>query len=127
MSLASVQGQSSWMFQAIVFTALLGTGVFSLREWQQSPAGCLQWDGLHWHWSGLEGSGQCHLDVLMDFQSVLLVRMRGDAHQPGWLWLEKSESPSLQWHALRRALVGSQRLSGAHGKTDAAKALGEDV
>lgn len=127
MSLAWVHGQSNWVLDAIVFAALLGAGVLSWRGWQQSPTGCLQWDGQHWHWSGLEDSGQCRLNVLLDFQSVLLVRVRGDTDRPVWLWLEQPELAGMQWRALRRALVGRQRSSGAHGKADAAKALGEDV
>jgi len=126
-SLAWVHAQSNWVLDAIVFAALLGAGFLSWRGWQQSSTGCLQWDGQHWHWSGLEDSGQCRLNVLLDFQSVLLVCVRGNTNRPVWLWLEQHEPVSVQWRALRRALVGRHRSSGAHGNADAAKALGEDV
>lgn len=126
-SLALAHGRSSWVLDAIVMAALLGVGVLSLRGWQQSPTGCLQWDGQHWHWSGREDSVQCRLKVLLDFQSVLLVCVRDDTHPPVWLWLEQPEPVGVQWRALRRAVVGRQRSSGAPGKADAAMALEEDV
>lgn len=127
MSLALVHGQSSWVLKAFVFAALLGAGLLSWRGWQRSPAGCLRWDGQRWQWSGLKDSGQCHLDVLLDFQSVLLVRLRGDASPPVWLWLEQPEPAGVQWRALRRALVGRQRSSMVSRKANAAMVLEEDV
>lgn len=127
MSLAWVHGQSSWVLDAIVFAALLGSGVLSWRGWQQSPTGCLQWDGQHWYWSGLEDSYRCHLNVLLDFQSVLLVCVRGDTNRPVWLWLEQHEPVGMQWRALRRALVGRPKSPDATGKADATSALEEDV
>lgn len=126
-SLALAHRQSNWAFDTVVFAVLLGAGFLSWRGWQRSPAGCLQWDGQHWHWSGLEESGHCQLNVLLDFQSVLLVCVRSDISRPVWLWLEQPEPVGLQWCALRRALVGSQRSPGAHGKADPAMVHEEDV
>lgn len=127
MSLAWVHGQSNWAREVLVFATLFLAGVLSWRGWQQSPTGCLQWDGQHWHWSGLEDPGQCRLNVLLDFQSVLLVCVRGNTNRPVWLWLEQSEPVGAQWRALRRALVARQRSPGGHGKADAAQALEGDV
>lgn len=126
-SLTLVLGQSGGALEGIVFAALLGAGVLSWRGWQLSPVGCLRWDGQHWHWSGLEAPGPCRLNVLLDFQSVLLVCVRGDARRPVWLWLEQPEPVGVQWRALRRALVGHQKTMGAHGKTASTRALEEDV
>ena len=70
----------------------------------------LQWDGQQWILAGLDGASALHLDLLMDFQNLMLVRVRGKSMRPVWLWLEPV-LPDPQWRALRRAVVASPRES----------------
>lgn len=83
--------------------------------WQKSAVGSLRWDGQHWYWSGFSASQVCHLSLLVDFQSVLLVSLRADTGvAPLRLWLEMLPG-NVSWKPLRRAIVSSQAASDGSG------------
>ncbi len=116
--------------QALIFTCSLGAGIGAWRGWQNSPQGRLQWDGQHWHWSGLDGTRSIRLHLLLDFQGVLLVSARDEAQRGIWLWLERPEPVDMRWNALRRAVVGNQGFPGApdqHDKAQVSLAAGDDL
>lgn len=145
-------GQSRWYLRAIVTLwslgfvvllvfmrsqALLGTqaviavcwvlaGVIALKDWQNSPSGRLQWDGQQWHWSGWVDAHVARLDLLLDFQRVMLVGLTTNAQRRVWLWLEPT-SDRLQWIALRRAVVGSQGLPDGEVASDRSLQAGESA
>ena len=85
-------------------------GGISLKGWSCFLPSRLQWDGQQWILAGLDGASALHLDLLMDFQNLMLVRVRGKSMRPVWLWLEPV-LPDPQWRALRRAVVASPRES----------------
>lgn len=126
--------RSSWHLRVIAFLWLLGlavslllmrtslgldtqimlvacwvlAGCVSLKVWKNFSPNRLQWDGQHWILAGLNSASALHLDLLLDFQNLMLVRVRGKSMRPVWLWLEPV-LPDPQWRALRRAVVASQR------------------
>jgi hypothetical protein len=83
-------------------------GGIALKDWKTLSPGRLQWDGQQWTVSGRSVASALHLDLLLDFQSLMLVRVHGKSMRPVWLWLEPV-LPDPQWIALRRAVVASQR------------------
>lgn len=87
---------------------LLATGATALAGWYRSPAGCLQWDGSHWHWPVFSDAPDCRLTLHLDFQRVMVVSLRHPSRRTVWLWLE-SASGDARWMALRRAVVASRR------------------
>ncbi|MFZ3218391.1 MAG: hypothetical protein WA174_00075 [Rhodoferax sp.] len=99
--------------QALLLAAVvLATGATALVGWYRSPAGCLQWDGLRWHWPDVSDTPDCRLILHFDFQRVMLVSLRGSARRTTWLWLESMPGDP-HWMALRRAVVASRRLPAA--------------
>lgn len=83
-------------------------GVLAWYDWKNAPSGRLQWDGEHWVWSGWDGAQGCRLSLLLDLQSLMLVRLRDASHRQVWLWLDGKPGDS-QWLAMRRAVVASLR------------------
>lgn len=82
----------------------LGCVIIPLVRWTKSPMGLLRWDSRAWHWSGFGDNSVCRLAVCMDWQRLVLVVLRCDAHPPVWLWLGACQD-SMQWNALRRAIM----------------------
>jgi hypothetical protein len=94
--------------QAMLAACWVLAGCISLKGWRGFLPSRLQWDGQQWILAGLDSASALHLDLLMDFQNLMLVRVRGKSMRPVWLWLEPV-LPDPQWLALRRAVVASQR------------------
>ncbi|MEY4266842.1 MAG: hypothetical protein RIS90_1377 [Pseudomonadota bacterium] len=88
--------------QGLFLLLYLATAGLALRQWYRTPRGRLQWDGEAWHWSAWPAAGG-PLQVRLDGQSWLLVRLRGDAGRTLWLWLER-RTEAAAWPALRRAV-----------------------
>lgn len=93
-----------------VLACLLLIGAVSLWGWKHAPSGRLQWDGQHWQWSGLDDAHGCHLDLLLDFQVMMLVCLRDGTQRRVWLWLDGVPGDP-KWIALRRAVVSDLRGS----------------
>ena len=81
--------------------------------WRASPCGTLVWNGAEWMLeppSGLQGGTVCAtLQVHLDLQRSLWVRLQPESGQALWLWLERGNAPQW-WGDLRRAVylrVGS--------------------
>jgi hypothetical protein len=86
---------------------ILVTSGSALMGWRRSPQGRLRWDGEHWRWSGFQDSPACRLVVVMDFQSVVVVKVTTEARAPIYLWLEQTPGDT-SWRPLRRAIVSSE-------------------
>ncbi len=96
-------------------TAIVASSAAAFVGWQKSAVGSLRWDGQHWYWSGFSASQACHLSLLVDFQSVLLVSLVADTRAvPLRLWLEMPPG-NVSWKPLRRAIISSQAAVGGNG------------
>jgi hypothetical protein len=79
------------------------------RAWRDAPVGTLQWDGAHWHWADGVDYSVTTINVAMDLQRWVLIRLERASASPVWLWLEQGTEESGNWIALRRALVYATR------------------
>ena len=104
--------------------AVLAASGVALVGWKNSPQGSLRWDGEHWRWSGFGDSPECRLDVLMDFQSVVVVHVTTEGRAPISLWLEATPGDT-SWKPLRRAIVSSQAKANSKSKTSSTGIAGE--
>lgn len=79
----------------------------SLRwGWLRTPRGQLQWDGQSWTWlsaSYRAGTRVAGVEVLLDLQRLMLIRMHNEAGAPWLVWAAATAEPG-QWLDLRRAL-----------------------
>jgi hypothetical protein len=90
---------------AFATLALLVSGGWAFTSWWRSPQGQLSWDGAAW--SGPFGAGADGIEVTLDLQRVLLVRVR-TGRTAHWLWLDRRRCP-LRWLDLRRAVYSRAR------------------
>lgn len=104
--------------------AVLAASGVALVGWKNSPQGSLRWDGEHWRWSGFGDSPECRLDVLMDFQSVVVVHVTTEGWAPISLWLEAAPGDT-GWKPLRRAIVSSQAKADGKSKKSSTGIAGE--
>jgi toxin CptA len=79
----------------------------ALSDWLRAAKGLLQWDGLQWLWSGFGDRPVRSLTLILDFQRVMLVKVRAEDGGSAWLWLETADM-NRHWLALRRAIVASR-------------------
>jgi hypothetical protein len=99
---------SSWVIQFTVLGTLASAISCTIWGWLRTPHGTLRWDGTLWHWSAWGDVPVAQLQVLMDLQFALALRLRSEAGQHCLLWLEHRSSDA-NWRAMRRALVAHQR------------------
>jgi hypothetical protein len=93
--------------QAVMLVALWCLVALAGARWWRAASGQLRWDGQAWSWSAAQDGAACRAQLVLDFQSVLLLRLAdGDGRPVAWLWPEQRRSPA-RWKALRRALVSS--------------------
>lgn len=95
-----------------VASAVVAWGVFGwvfYRAWRDAPIGTLHWDGTHWHWADSVDYSVQSINVTMDLQRWVLVRLERVTARPMWLWLERDNVSHGTWAALRRALVYAAR------------------
>jgi hypothetical protein len=100
---ASQSTSPGWRQLAGAF-AVMAAGPLAFAAWFRSARGVLAWDGAAWTWDapGLAvATGRPQL--VLDWQSRLLLRWRGSDGRARWLWLE-CKSDADDWDALRRAL-----------------------
>jgi len=78
--------------------------------WVNTPCGTLSWDGQVWTWG--KAGDVCHvsIELVLDTQSSLLLRLVGEAQRPFWVWPERRAQP-LRWLALRRAIYARPTAS----------------
>ncbi len=98
-------------FVAFAATALAGLAAYN--GWKNSPVGQLAWDGQFWRWEGAgyqAGVVEQQLSVIVDFQSLLLLRLENPAHAHLWLWAERHVSPE-RWLDLRRAVYSPHKAA----------------
>ena len=87
--------------------------------WARSPVGELVWSGQCWTVENLRGLQQpvsqpvSAVEVCLDLQAVVWVRMHRPGLRPLWAWLER-RSAAERWPDLRRA-VYSRPKPGAAG------------
>lgn len=89
------------------------------RAWRRSPVGQLKWSALEkpdldapagvWRWqsdSCPEGMPLQRVEMMMDWQGAVLLRLHFADKPPRWIWAERGRNPAL-WNDLRRALVSA--------------------
>jgi hypothetical protein len=113
----------AWMAATLppkAWLPLAGAGLvwmaWAARNERHQPTGLLRFNGAPgqggaWRWV-LNGSAEgLELDAVqpaLDLQSRMLLRLKGAACVPVWVWVERARAPA-DWLALRRALA-SDRL-----------------
>ena len=88
------------------WASLLLAGLALVWHWRSAPSGQLSWEGNHWLWVSRAypvGTPLSSLQVLIDLQLVIVVRMSNPAGAALTLWLEARQDPRL-WLDLRRAI-----------------------
>jgi toxin CptA len=83
------------------------TCALAVAMWLRSPPGVLRWDGQTWTWTGERVTLCGELTVHLDFQFVLLVCLRSQAHAQLWLWPEHRQA-TMHWPDLRRAVFAGR-------------------
>ena len=93
--------------------------VFALGSWRRSPVGRLRWNALErrdpeapagaWHWHGKscpEGVPLQRVELMMDWQGAVLLRVHHADTSACWIWVERARDPA-RWNDLRRALISA--------------------
>ena len=90
----------------------LMTSVMAVWHGWHAAKGHLTWDGAAWYW-GVDAESQAVTpEVVIDFQHVVLLRLRDSAGAfVTWVWLDHALNP-LRWVALRRAIYTRTRRPG---------------
>ena len=119
---AAIAALAAWQMQDAGWrAALLALGVLvsglALRHGMSGSRafeGVLHFDGAGWSMSG-SSSGSVgfatRAEVCLDFQTVLLLRLRVPGQATSWLWLERDCDPA-HWPDLRRAAYSRPPMSG---------------
>lgn len=97
----------------LALTAVILAGAVAYKGFRRTPVGQLAWDGQCWRWEGtgyLTGAAEQKLTVIVDFQSLLLLRLENPAHAQLWLWAERRMLPE-RWLDLRRAVYSPHKAS----------------
>jgi hypothetical protein len=91
--------------------AVMLAGAVAYKGWKSAPVGQLIWDGQCWRWEGtgyLTDVTEQKLAVIVDFQTLLLLRLENPAYAYLWLWAERRVQPE-RWLDLRRAVYAPHR------------------
>lgn len=89
---------------------VIGVGYGAWSSWAKMTSGQLIWDGTVWFWEGVgyqSGRTPQTLEVVLDLQTALLLRLENQAGAALWLWAERSLMPE-RWLDLRRAAHAGQ-------------------
>lgn len=92
---------ASWQ-QALSAALWVAASAAAWQSWHDSPSGSLSWDGRQWRWSDGSKAVSGAIEVRLDWQRCLLLRLHGASGGAIWLWLERGRDRCL-WEALRRA------------------------
>jgi hypothetical protein len=113
----------AWMAATLppkAWLPLAGVGLawmaWAVRSERHQPTGLLRFSGAAgqgaaWHWArngADEGLALQAVEAAVDLQNRMLLRLKGAAGAPAWVWVERASAPA-DWLALRRA-VASDRL-----------------
>lgn len=113
----------AWMAATLppkAWLPLAGVGLawmaWAARSERHQPSGLLRFSGAPgqgaaWRWASDgadEGLALHAVEAALDLQSRMLLRLKGAAGAPAWVWVERAGAPA-DWLALRRA-VASDRL-----------------
>jgi hypothetical protein len=110
---------------AISFLGLLVCGLWTLHGWTVSPTGKLSWDSQGWHWAGFAPDASCRVNLHLDMQWLLLLRLQDETGHTVWLWFEE-RARGAHWVALRRALVAYARAVDQRDAMDNAERMTVD-
>lgn len=90
-----------------------GIAAWHIR-WLQARTAELRFDGEHWSFvAGIMRHGaMAQAAIILDFQSLLLVRLAVSRRAARWVWLDRSVRPG-HWQDLRRALYSRASSAGA--------------
>ncbi len=76
--------------------------------WVHSPCGVLVWSGQCWSMEAASGVQPVAVQVHLDLQSFLWLRLRREGLRPRWVWLERDTAAG-HWPDLRRAVYSRPR------------------
>ena len=108
----------------LLLGCVLLAGGLAWRFGGHRQVGLLRFDGQYWSWSG-QGAAQAaaRVQVGLDFQVLMLLRLVEAGRSQRWLWLERRTDPS-RWTALRRAVYSRAPATAPDGMSAAASAPG---
>lgn len=104
-----IQSEARFELQTWICLPLLVSAAAAFTTWKKAATGELWWDGQRWHWSGFVIASPCHVILVLDLQTVMLLRLSSATGQHAWICLT-SAPKDIQWVALRRAVVASRAL-----------------
>ncbi len=94
---------TDWRAGLVVLSVL----VASVGLWQglrqSARSAQLSFDGRHWSMAGRIAVRGARIRVVLDFQSLMLVRLTRTRQSPCWVWLDERSKPD-RWKDLRRAV-----------------------
>ena len=97
----------------LALTVVVGSAVLVGWGWQNPAIGQLHWDGQDWYWktSGEQDDRPAQgLVLALDFQRILLLRLRTHGKATVWLWADRFARPE-RWLDLRRAVYSRRKAS----------------
>lgn len=98
---------------------LLVAGLAAIIGYRRATEGQLRWDGQFWYFQHADQSVDTwihSLVVVLDLQFVVLLRLRGQARQSCWFWVEKATAPQY-WFDFRRAIYApASQHKGQHDR-----------
>ena len=118
--------QDARLLISALFWCWIPIGFFALRS-------CLHWDGQLWQVKhagispaaqGSVGPSVQRVQVAMDFQQVLLVRVTSYSGATAWRWLDHGTAP-VEWQWLWRALVDYRKAGPRKASAAKLAAIGE--
>jgi toxin CptA len=89
--------------QALAFSLVVAGASFAASGWLRSPQGRVHWAGGGWNWEEGGASAAARVELALDLQSRMLLRLGAEGAGVRWLWAERASDPS-HWDALRRAV-----------------------
>lgn len=108
---ANQRGQL-WMKVVAACLAIVLAALGVRKSWHDAVCGYLCWDGRAWYWQDSKGvnSAVHSVQVLMDLQTVMLVKWRALDGRHCDCWVQKLESADT-WGDFRRAVYLSSRYT----------------
>ncbi|MGI4778495.1 MAG: hypothetical protein ACRYGA_10340 [Janthinobacterium lividum] len=120
--LASVGSGEIWRASLLIGVSMVA-GTVVLQHVRRASSGTLRFDGRQWSVSGANPVRWGHLQVCLDGQSLMLLRLAAAGRKPRWLWVE-SRTDAQAWHDLRRAVYSRAPVAANSGEPDSAPSAG---
>lgn len=102
----TLEGEVRWPALGLFLLSGLGSAAGLLLFWWRLRPGLLSWDGGQWSWREASAARSLlglQLQVRLDLQHALLLRVRRPQAGPRWLWVQQGADAG-RWHLLRCAL-----------------------